>query len=82
MKAFFTECYMLLYSLDKGDAPPDSTANKLPSDVDSETKEEPVAKEQEGPPSVVSGPSPSTIPPIPPVPGEFVSHYSSFTKTC
>ena len=65
---------MLSYSADKVDAPPVSTKDPPSSSVDT-TPAEPIRKEvnqQEEIPSAVSGPAPTSIPPIPPVPSELV----------
>lgn len=75
MKVFITGECVLSYALDKVDAPPapakdpPSTVGATPADESTREGEKQVAEQQqEAPPSVVSGPPPSTIPPIPAVP--------------
>ena len=71
---FISEECMLSYALDKVDVPPAPAKDPPPSvgatPVDESIREgeKQVAEQQEAPPSVVSGPPPSTIPPIPAVP--------------
>ena len=72
MKVFIAKILCVVIFADKVDAPPVSTKDPPSSSVDT-TPAEPIRKEvkqQEEPPSAVSGPAPTSIPPIPPVPSE------------